>query len=236
MDPDEPNGSPSLRPAIPVAFRIGETGFGVGIGCGVGVGFGQPLNLGGIPGLNQVAAGLTSGLGGLSTMLGGAGDKLQRATASLGVQGLNAGFGCGVGIGYGFGAGLMLKPSFVEQVGYTVSQTAGNVMAHLTPASHESQPTGAAAMLGMPFAGAEMAAMRGAGPPPPVSPLSWTDTTSLNGDTARHVTDAAQSELMLLLIRQQNELDRLKGDLQSIKESLCTLHPELEACKNARTT
>ena len=34
------------RASLPVALRVGATGFGAGVGCGVGVGFGTPLNLG----------------------------------------------------------------------------------------------------------------------------------------------------------------------------------------------
>jgi hypothetical protein len=44
-------------------------------------------------------------------MAGGLATGLHSAVQSLGIKGLEAGFGCGFGIGYGFGAGLMLKPT-----------------------------------------------------------------------------------------------------------------------------
>lgn len=78
--------------------------------------------------LGQAAQGISAGLGGLSTLLGGAGNSARQAVQGLGVRGLDAGAGCGVLAGYFFGAGLMLKPSALEQVAHVTTSLVGEFL------------------------------------------------------------------------------------------------------------
>ena len=61
--------------------------------------------------MGPAVAGMASGLTPITHVAGGLAAGVRTAAQSLGIKGLDAGFGCGLGIGYGFGAGLMLKPS-----------------------------------------------------------------------------------------------------------------------------
>lgn len=121
---------PMVNADAPLAFRIGAAGLGAGAGCGVGIGFGRPLALGALPIAGQAAQGITAGLGasmgGAGAALQGSGAAARRQVLRLGVQGLDAGFGCGVGVGYGFFvAGLVVKPSVLDNLRRGVHQIAG---------------------------------------------------------------------------------------------------------------
>jgi hypothetical protein len=68
-----------------------------------------------VPVLGQASQGISAGLAGLSTTLGGAGAAARNTIRGLGVTGLDS----------GFGAGLMLKPSAAQQLLTAGSQLVG---------------------------------------------------------------------------------------------------------------
>lgn len=75
---------------------------------------GNVVPTGSLPVLGQAVQGISAGLAGVSSMMGGAGAAARQVVKGLGVRGLDVGLGCGVGVGYGFGVGLMLRPSALD--------------------------------------------------------------------------------------------------------------------------
>lgn len=105
------------------------------------------------------AASLATSLSMLNASTGGVTSAARRRVRSLGVPGLDLGFGCGVMLGYGWGAGLMLKPSALQSLTSTL-QSAGRAIVERLPqpvqaALAQRRPQQAAAgSLGLPPAGA----------------------------------------------------------------------------------
>lgn len=80
---------------------------------------------GDVPAIGQAVSGMSTGLGQVNGVLGGAGSSVRELVRRTGVKGLDAGLGCGVGVGYGFGAGLFLKPSATEYLVQLVKDVTG---------------------------------------------------------------------------------------------------------------
>lgn len=78
------------------------------------------------------AASLATSLSMLNASTGGVTSAARRRVRSLGVPGLDLGFGCGVMLGYGWGAGLMLKPSALQSLTNTL-QSAGRAIVQRLP-------------------------------------------------------------------------------------------------------
>lgn len=78
------------------------------------------------------AASLSTSLSTLNSATGGVTSAARRHVRSLGVPGLDIGFGCGVMLGYGWGAGLMLKPSALTSLTATL-QSAGRAVVERLP-------------------------------------------------------------------------------------------------------
>lgn len=95
------------------------------------------------------AASLSTSLSTFNAATGGVTSAARRHVRSLGVPGLDIGFGCGVMLGYGWGAGLMLKPSALTSLTATL-QSAGRAVAERLPQPvqaalaqrHAQQPAG----------------------------------------------------------------------------------------------
>jgi hypothetical protein len=131
-------------------FRVGGTGAGLFVGCGAGFGFITPLQLHSIPVMGQLASSISSSLGSIDALLGGLGSGARRHTRTLGVKGLDVGFGCGAMIGYGYGAGLMLTPDALQAVATAAGRVKEQVLQRLPPelvkaSGSAGQPLGAAA-------------------------------------------------------------------------------------------
>lgn len=114
-------------------FRVGATGAGVLAGCGAGLGLITPLNLHSVPVLGQLAGSLASSFGSMDSVMGGLGSSARRRVRSLGVRGLDLGFGCGVMVGYGYGAGLFLTPDALQGISSRAAQLRERVLQQLPP-------------------------------------------------------------------------------------------------------
>lgn len=120
------------------------------------------------------AASLATSLGSLNhaTGLGGLTSAARRRVQSLGVRGLDLGFGCGVILGYGWGAGLMLKPTALQSLAGALQSAGQQVAARLPPPMqaalqrHQQQPGGAAAPAsGLPGLEQQQSILQGAAQP-----------------------------------------------------------------------
>eukprot|EP00252_Welwitschia_mirabilis_P007688 TRINITY_DN19328_c0_g1_i1.p1 TRINITY_DN19328_c0_g1~~TRINITY_DN19328_c0_g1_i1.p1 ORF type:complete len:281 (-),score=65.72 TRINITY_DN19328_c0_g1_i1:150-992(-) len=111
----------------PFSLRVGQVMTGFGIGCGIGIGVGSPMNLGAIPGVDQVM----SATRGATVAFSGVSHHVNSAIGKLGMKGVQAGVGCGVGFGHGFGAGLAIKPGSVHRIQTCIGQGLLSIMKKL---------------------------------------------------------------------------------------------------------
>ncbi|XP_004148359.1 uncharacterized protein LOC101209798 isoform X1 [Cucumis sativus] len=116
-----------IRIENPFTLKVGQIFTGFGVGCGVGIGVGRPMNMGAIPGMNE----LMSATRGATDAFSGITRHLNNSLRKLGATNIQAGIGCGVGFGHGFGIGLAIKPSFLHQVQSSAMQAMEKVMTKL---------------------------------------------------------------------------------------------------------
>lgn len=113
----------------PFSLKVGQVFTGFGIGCGFGIGVGRPLNLAGIPMLNQVMVATR----GATNAFSGVGRNVNNSLRRLGAKNIEVGIGCGIGFGHGFGIGLAVKPGVAQKIQSCLTQLAAKAMMKFGP-------------------------------------------------------------------------------------------------------
>lgn len=122
----------------PFSLKVLQVFTGFGVGCGLGIGAGTPINLGAIPGLNQVMVAAR----GASDVFSGVGRHVNHSLNMVGAKNIKAGIGCGVGFGHGFGIGLAIKPGVIHHIQTSLVQTATKLMMRFGVTPNLSSVTG----------------------------------------------------------------------------------------------
>mmetsp|Transcript_24657 Transcript_24657/g.58679 ORF Transcript_24657/g.58679 Transcript_24657/m.58679 type:complete len:234 (+) Transcript_24657:33-734(+) len=224
----------------PVSLKFGATGFGFGVGCGVGVGIGKPLDFGGVPVVNSMFSGLSSGISSISGSL-----KLDGATgrvySALQSKGLAGGAGCGVGIGYGFGAGLMLRPAVLDTVVEKLLGLTGSFQQRLQTLG--MQPDQGLAVTARDDdrarASAHPSSEPSAGPAslaeqmePAAATEGWGSTPGDAQGRSSHDDLLSENLMLRALLRQQEQLEGVKQSNEQLRRALCKLDPGAEVCRD----
>ncbi|GMH35165.1 hypothetical protein BSKO_03033 [Bryopsis sp. KO-2023] len=223
----------------PFSFRFGGVGFGLGVGCGVGVGFGKRVSLGGVPGVNQVSSGISSGLSSLPGGVGNIGYTVTDSIRNLGVKGLGGGLGCGVGLGYGFGVGLVLKPSAMEGMMSSIQQFVGNVSSRVgmplkSPDQQDSAKNGQSGDL---TSSSRNLSSLGTDHDSRHPEMGSSSAVSVTKETLDQLSSElaevqeSSNQLMRTALKQQGEIDDLKAENLELKQAICKVNKKAPFCK-----
>lgn len=181
----------------------------------------------------------------------------RRRVRSLGVRGLDLGCGCGVMLGYGWGAGVYLKPTALQSLGAALQAAGQQAAARLpeplqaalrqrqSPAPPLSELGGAGgsgtwqspALPLQHTEGSTAAAATAAQPHLQLGTHGDSGGSAASGGTAERQRRQLEQqerelgELARLVLKQQNELGDLRGQLAGLQAAVCKLDPAAHGCK-----